>query len=302
MVKSRPENKTNNFCIYLYQAIRVLDLNDNQPLFFKKIYEFTVSENQANVSLNQFNPIEVFDLDADDSNSKIYFSIMDNESLVNSSRVHKHIQINDTNQNYPILFLNGSFDYEKNGNRFEFSLLAHDIDSNHNDTAKIVIKIEDINDNMPIFLNNNATFTIRENMPVNSFIGQLIAIDKDSSITNSDVSFRIFHDHFASLFRVQKSGVLSNKIVFNREIQSYYTLKIEAYDNGEPCLKQVGTFYVKIEDENDNEPVFVQPKESAIHYMHFKPLEKEFNESDKRIKLFDVQATDIDMGDNGQVS
>jgi hypothetical protein len=289
MIRKNPdkfENSKNDYKVFLYQAVKILDLNDNKPLFFKKLYEFQIDENKEKVALNQYNPIEVFDLDTSELNSKIRY-------FINDSSAKKYIYINDSNYNYPLLYLNNSFDYEIIGNKFEFNLIAFDIDNN-TDMTQITIKIDDTNDNKPIFLNDNSTFSIKENMPLNSFIGQLIAADKDSSASNSDVSFRMLYDHFGSLFKIHKSGVLSNKIVFNREIQSYYTLKIEAYDNGEPSLKTVGTFYVKIEDENDNEPIFVQPNH-PIHFMQLK-----LNENPSQT-LFDVKAEDPDLDENGRI-
>ena len=281
------DNSKYDHKVLLYQAVKILDLNDNKPLFFKKIYEFQIDENKEKVVLNQYNPIEVFDLDTSEQNSKISY-------LITDETAKKYIYINDSNYNYPLLYLNNSFDYEIIGNKFEFNLTAFDIDNNI-DTTQIIIKIDDVNDNKPIFLNDNSTFSFKENMPLNSFIGQLIAVDKDSSASNSDVSFRMLYDHFGSLFKIHKNGVISNKIVFNREIQSFYTLKIEAYDNGEPSQKTVGTFYVKIEDENDNEPIFVQPNH-PIHFMNVK-----LNETSSQIKLFDVKAEDPDLNENGRI-
>ena len=125
-------------------------------------------------------------------------------------------------------------------------------------------------------------------------------MDKDSIGPNSDISYKILFENHQNLFRIYKSGVISNKVVFDRENQSTYTLKIEAYDNGEPIMSNIGHFHIKIEDENDNKPTFLYPNEN-VRYMHFKlPSIKQMNQS--QIKLFDAKAVDYDEGKNAKIS
>lgn len=138
---------------------------------------------------------------------------------------------------------------------------------------------------------------------------KVISLDKDSIGQNSDISYKILFETHQSLFKIYKSGVISNKAIFDRENQSVYTLKIEAYDNGEPIMSTIGHFHVKIEDENDNKPTFVYPSEN-VRYMyhklaHFKtnswPMhQNKWNES--LIKLFDAKAIDLDEGLNAKIN
>ena len=302
MLSKKPTNLNdeNNFSVFLFERVRVLDLNDNGPQFLKKFHELKVKENLFNISLNLNKNIEVFDLDTSEQNSKLQFRIFDRNNL--TSNVQERLYVNDSSSNYPVIFLKKPFDYESDGSHFEFILAAFDYD-NLTDSTIVSIKIEDTNDNAPIFMNENTTLVIKENMQINSFIGQVIAIDKDSAGPNSDISFKILFDNLRNLFKVYKSGVISNKVVFDREIQSYYNLKIEAYDNGQPVMSKVGTFIVKIEDENDNKPTFVYPNEN-VRYMHFKmPNLKAFPDLNSTlVRLFDVKAIDLDENDNGKVS
>jgi hypothetical protein len=167
-----------------------------------------------------------------------------------------------------------------------------------------------VNDNAPVFINDNATFYARENLAANSFIGQVIALDKDATGPNSDITFRILNEPMRHLFRVYKTGVVANlaSTSFDRETQSLYVLKIEASDNGAAnSLSSVGTFYVRIDDQNDNPPHFYYPKDTT-RFINIKfPL---FVNSSfagaaaerSLLKLINVKAFDDDAGDNGRIS
>ena len=300
MLKKRPTNLSiqNNFRIALLQRVKVLDKNDNGPQFVKKSYQFSVKENLFKTPLSKNRTrIEVFDMDASEANSKLKFKIVDKNS--NSSR----FGIDSTSNNYPVLVLLKAFDYETDGSTYEFTLVAYDLDK-LSDSALITVLVEDANDNAPVFMNENATLVIKENMQINSFIGQVISLDKDSIGPNSDVAYRILFENHRTLFKIYKSGVISNKAVFDREVQSIYNLKVEAYDNGEPIVSTIGNFYVRIEDENDNKPVFVYPNEN-VRYMHVKLPESgqmKAKSNFTQIKLFDVKATDLDEGLNAKVA
>jgi hypothetical protein len=135
-------------------------------------------------------------------------------------------------------------------------------------------------------------------------------LDKDSIGPNSDISYKILFETHQNLFKIYKSGVISNKVIFDRENQSAYSLKIEAYDNGEPIMSNIGVFHIKIEDENDNKPTFVYPSDN-VRYMHFKfPTFQKSQITSKQskrnqtmlVKLFDAKAVDLDEGKNAKVA
>ena len=155
--------------------IKILDTNDNSPQFVKKSYQFWVKENLFKIPLyNNKSKIEVFDLDTSEKNSRLKFRLQErhNQSLNGAGGLTTRFSIDDTNYNYPVLILLRSFDFEMDGSSFEFTLVAYDGERS-SDSALITIFIEDTNDNTPIFMNENATLVIKENMQINSFIGQV---------------------------------------------------------------------------------------------------------------------------------
>jgi hypothetical protein len=298
MLDKRPHrlNSKNNFEIVLFERIKMLDLNDNKPQFLKKSYEFTVPENKFNMSINEMKSIEVFDLDSSSLYSRLSFRILDKDNLTNYA--HKYIYVSEENNNYPSLFLLKPLDFETHGKQFEFNLFAFD-NENNSDVANVILKIQDLNDNPPIFTNENSTFYVKENTPINGFVGQVIATDKDSIGLNSDISYRILNeDQIQNLFKVYKSGMISTRSILDREVQDFYSLKVQAYDYGNPSLSSIATFYVQIVDENDNQPYFVYPAPGTKHMQLKLPTYKHMP---NRVKLFDVKAVDKDFGDNGKL-
>ncbi len=244
-------SKENNFHVSMIQNVKIIDINDNKPEFALKFYEFIIKENSPNLTMNTLGVnIEVFDLDSSEAYSRLNFKIRDKTSLNSNRNASDHFMVDFTNDyNRPILFVKKTFDYELDGAELQFFLDAFD-KKNQTDSALIIVKIQDTNDNSPMFLNENTTFTIKENTPVNSFIGQIIAIDKDSIGPNSDLNFRIINnENYKNIFKLFKTGVISNWKQLDREVQGFYTVKIEVYDGGEPSLSTVGTFHIQVEDQ-----------------------------------------------------
>lgn len=165
--------------------MRILDLNDNKPEFARKFYQFYIEENLSNTTLRDPS-IEVYDFDTIKRNSLLHFQIVE-RSFNSSNRESDHIRLQlpsvsklnllehvivlNTETNYPLLHIYKPFDFERHDSNIEFDLVAYDID-NFTDSAHVVIRVLDLNDNAPIFINENATFVIKENLPSNSFIGQ----------------------------------------------------------------------------------------------------------------------------------
>lgn len=287
------------FQIVLFQHVKVLDRNDNKPEFVKKFYDFYVDENAANQTLT-LPKIEVFDVDTSDLNSHLKFRLVDKHHNLSRS-IHEHLTVVDTENNFPLLFINRPFDYETDGERIEFDLIAYDID-NLTDVCTITIYLRDLNDNSPLFINENSTFTIRENSAPNSFIGQVIAVDKDSPGPNSDISYRIASEHLKSQFKIYKTGVLSNWAVFDRESRAQYVLTIEAYNSAMPSLSCKAVYYIRVEDENDNRPRILHPRENSSHLTVNFPRLNFLPNATNLIRLFDAKAVDDDADENGRLN
>ncbi|XP_053427765.1 desmocollin-2 isoform X2 [Nycticebus coucang] len=129
----------------------------------------------------------------------------------------------------------------------------------------LLIKIEDENDNYPIFTETTYIFTVSENCRVGSTVGQVCATDKDEPDTmHTRLRYSILEQLPASptLFSMHpKTGVITTtSSQLDRELISKYQLKIKVQDmDGQYFgLQSTSTCIINIEDVNDNLPMFTR--------------------------------------------
>ncbi|KAM6218758.1 desmocollin-2-like [Rhynchocyon petersi] len=129
----------------------------------------------------------------------------------------------------------------------------------------LLIRIEDENDNFPIFTETTYIFAVAENCRVGSTVGQVHATDKDEPDTmHTRLKYSIIEQMPASptLFSMHpRTGVITlSSSRLDRELIDKYHLKIKVQDmDGQPFgLKTTSTCVINIEDVNDNLPVFTR--------------------------------------------
>ncbi|XP_035824401.1 protocadherin Fat 4 [Aplysia californica] len=159
-------------------------------------------------------------------------------------------------------------------------------------TVKVDVNILDVNDEGPMFSPANYKFTVLEDTPVGSFIGQVNAIDKDSG-SNGVVKYTLLDTGSSHQFSVESiTGQISTMAALDREVQGSVTLTVSAADLGSNSRSATAVVNIDIVDVNDNAPMF-----TAVKYM--------FQVSDPAPVGFiigTVSAIDGDMGDNGMVT
>ncbi|XP_066209665.1 desmocollin-2 isoform X1 [Saccopteryx leptura] len=129
----------------------------------------------------------------------------------------------------------------------------------------LIIKIEDENDNYPIFTEEIFIFTIAEHSRVGSNVGQVCATDKDEPGTlHTLLKYTILEQWPASptLFYMHPStGVITTtSSQLDRELIDKYELKIKVQDmNGQYFgLQTTASCIIQIEDVNDHLPTFTR--------------------------------------------
>ncbi|XP_008071585.1 desmocollin-2 isoform X2 [Carlito syrichta] len=129
----------------------------------------------------------------------------------------------------------------------------------------LLIKIEDENDNYPIFTETTYIFTVSENCKVGSTVGQVCATDKDEPDTmHTRLRYSIIGQVPASptLFSMHPTtGVITTtSSQLDRELIDKYQLKIKVQDmDGQYFgLQTTSTCVINIEDVNDNMPTFTR--------------------------------------------
>ncbi|KAK4470878.1 hypothetical protein MN116_006391 [Schistosoma mekongi] len=158
----------------LTHKIKVLDINDHDPVCDQSIYSVKVMEDSNPDRVNRnFEFLTVHATDKDEGrNAKLHFSL-DQET---PSYIMNLITVNATTGTLSSL---GNFDYEKI-NQFNVTLICSDHGEPERMTkVKININILDDNDNPPIFSQPYYEFTIMENNYISQLIGILHITDND---------------------------------------------------------------------------------------------------------------------------
>ncbi|KAG8453727.1 hypothetical protein GDO86_000378 [Hymenochirus boettgeri] len=165
---------------------------------------------------------------------------------------------------------------------------------------QVYIEIEDVNDNAPQTVEPVYYPEVMENSPKDLSVAQINAFDPDSS-SSDKLSYKISTGNPQGFFVIHpKTGLItttSRKL--DREQQSEHVLEVIITDNGQPAKSAVARVIVKVLDENDHKPQFLQ-KFYKIRLPEREKPEKEKNA--KRDPIYRVFAFDRDDGPNAEIS
>lgn len=128
-------------------------------------------------------------------------------------------------------------------------------------TASVQLIIIDENDEPPRFSQAAYEFTVRENQPLGTDVGQLSAADKDSPRFNS-FHFSSVGSEAQSAFVIEpNSGKIFTRLELDREKVSQYRFIARATGSKAPVMSSEVTVTVRIDDDNDNAPVLIFPND-----------------------------------------
>ncbi|XP_076991438.1 cadherin-20 isoform X2 [Tamandua tetradactyla] len=161
--------------------------------------------------------------------------------------------------------------------------------------SEFIIKIQDINDNEPKFLDGPYVATVPEMSPVGTSVIQVTATDADDPTYGN--SARVVYSILQGqpYFSVDsKTGVIRTALMnMDREAKEYYEVIIQAKDMGGQLGGLAGTTTVNItlSDVNDNPPRFPQ-KHYQMSVLESAPISSTVGR---------VFAKDLDEGINAQM-
>ncbi|CAF1326528.1 unnamed protein product [Adineta ricciae] len=257
--------------------LNITDINDQKPEF-KSNYTFDLVEN--NRVPTTIGHVTAYDFDHG-INGQITYSIVPPSPL---------FFITPTDG---ILTTNTSFDYETK-REYQFQVRAND--HGHPSLESFVtvqINIININEYSPQFEHDHYEFSIKENETV-KFIGQVKAFDRDYG---DKITYSL--GNHEDLFIIDQNGKIWTQMIFDRELQDEYKLTVIATDNSTIGSTNV---IIKIQDVNDNPPVFVWPNTDEIRHIlfdeHFQRIDHQ-NPSSQFIT--DIIVQDNDLGNNSHV-
>ncbi|KAL3853598.1 hypothetical protein ACJMK2_017132 [Sinanodonta woodiana] len=263
-------------------TVNVLDQNDNVPIFEKSVYSVEKYEN-----LPQGSPIiSVRATDADEgANADIRYSI------VNPAGPNEAFMIHPVTGS---ISTRGDLDREITS---FYTLLVQAADQGDkiqlSSTATVNIKILDENDNSPQFSQPSYMVDVLESLDVTAspVIIRITATDKDEG-PNADIRYSITGGNTGSTFSIDPiDGQIRVLRKLDYEDQKDYQLRILVQDSGSPVRTNSTTVWVRVQDVNDNDPIFqTSPIRGSV-------LENEKIGS----SVLTVRASDRDSGKNGEL-
>ncbi|XP_044515819.1 protocadherin gamma-A10-like [Gracilinanus agilis] len=259
--------------------IKVLDVNDNAPIFQRSLYEVSVPEDvQADTVV-----VKVQATDRDEgSNSEITYSLI---KLSEASSLLFHI--GSTSGELRIV---GGLDFEADQ--------LHELEVQAIDRgglfalAHILLRVTDVNDNSPEITITSLFSPIPEDSPLRTIIALFNTHDRDSGengqircTISKQVPFEISgsFDNYYSL--------ISSEILDREQISSY-NITITAEDRGDPPLTSSQVIQLQVSDKNDNPPLF--------HRSHYLAYLMENNSPGATISS--PKASDADTEANAQLT
>ncbi|KAL6263958.1 hypothetical protein P5V15_004039 [Pogonomyrmex californicus] len=212
-------------------TVKVIDVEDEVPVFHQSNYEARVKEN-----VPDYNVIQVT---ADDPDTKKQITYMikqgDTElfAIDPKTGVIKTIRgLNYESQSQHVLIIGT----EENTSDLPGS------------TTRVVINVQDVNDNPPVFTTVPRPITLDDDVPIGTTVINLTAVDYDGTPPGNQVRYEITGLGIASKYFVidPDTGVLRIRDDLRKETDSEYQVQVRAYDMGEPQLSIVTTVPVYV--------------------------------------------------------
>nr|XP_023845765.1 protocadherin-10-like isoform X3 [Salvelinus alpinus] len=230
-------------------VVKVLDSNDNVPVFDQPVYSVSLQENAPVGTL--VIQLNATDLD-EGQNGEIVYSFSNHIS----SRVKDLFAIDARTGRIEVC---GEVDFEESS-LYQIFVQAKDLGPNavaaH---CKVLVKVTDVNDNAPDITFSTVTESVSERAATGTVIALLSVTDKDAEENGKihveilgDVPFKL-KPSFRNYFTIVTDGPL------NRENADSYSVTVVAKDTGSPSLATSKSIKVQVSDENDNAPTFTQP-------------------------------------------
>ncbi|XP_023233383.1 cadherin-23-like [Centruroides sculpturatus] len=162
-------------------------------------------------------------------------------------------------------------------------------------TATVVVNVQDVNDNSPVFSQDSYKTTVSESATYPHTLLTVLASDKDSG-EFGNIEYSVSGDG-SDVFDIdKKSGTIQirENITLDREKQASYNLQVIANDSPNIIANQRRTsvlVVISLLDVNDNAPVFSQPLYTAVVPEN---VPTDFS-------IITVKATDADEGRNKEI-
>lgn len=158
------------------------------------------------------------------------------------------------------------------------------------ETIPLYVKVQDINDNAPIFDRKLYQASVYENVRVGTYLMKVKATDKDTGL-NGELTYTLEKQKDSVLSIDANTGIIRTKKRLDYERVKLIRLKVKVSDKGRFPIYTTSQVDIKVLDVNDNIPRFSQSSYTVM-----------ITGNPKRgSKVIQIKATDADTGNNGNV-
>ncbi|XP_070407915.1 protocadherin alpha-3 isoform X10 [Nothobranchius furzeri] len=268
-----------------YVRVEVMDVNDHSPSFQENETTLEISESVL--------PGARFQLRAAGDPDSGHLSV---QQYKLSQNEHFRLEIKDKEDDgkIPILVVQKPLDRETAGSHLLVLTALDGGKPPNTGTMNIIINVLDINDNAPVFSDDNYPIMLNENPRSGTKVTKVNATDLDEG-TNGDVVYSLSKTnkpYILNLFEMNPvTGELSVKGFIDYEEKDKYELEIQASDRGFAPLTTEKSVKIKVIDINDNAP--------EIEVTSFSSSIPEDSRPGTTVALISVN--DLDSGLNGKV-
>ncbi|NP_001019349.1 protocadherin 2 gamma 5 precursor [Danio rerio] len=275
---------------YSTVLIDIIDINDNAPMVILKSLNSPVPESA--LPGTEVGIINVQDRDSE-NNGQVRCSIQQNVPF----------KLVPSIKNYYSLVTTGELDRELLS-EYNITITATDEGSPPlSSTKNIHLTVADVNDNPPVFQQQNYRAHVQENNKAGSSICSVSATDPDwrqnGTVVYSLLSSDVNGAPVSSFLSINgDTGVIHAVRSFDYEQIKSFKVLVLARDNGSPPLSSNVTVSVFISDENDNSPQILYPSPEGNSFM----TEMVPKAAQARSLVSKVIAVDADSGQNAWLS
>ncbi|XP_077098803.1 protocadherin Fat 3 isoform X2 [Siphateles boraxobius] len=240
---------TNTATTQIY--IKVLDSNDNTPIFSERTYEVLVSEDTPADT-------EVLRVRARDKDERAKLSYSIHGSVDPAS-----MRMFRINPGTGVMYTADRLDYEVRTQHILTIMVKDQEFPYYRDLARIIVTLEDANDQPPFFTRTMYDSTVFESAPPGTAALQVIAQDRDSG-RNGEIVYSIDAGNTGGLFGIDPlSGIISVARDLDLTTVGLYTLTVRATDGGTPALSSTTAARIAISLSDFSSPKFAQQEYQA---------------------------------------
>lgn len=222
-----------------YLEILVSDVNDNAPQFLHHSYQGSIYEDVPTFT----SVLQVSATDRDSGlNGRVFYTFQggddgDGDFIIEStSGIVRTLRRLDR-ENVPL-----------------YSLRAFAVDKGvptRRTPVEIQVTVLDVNDNPPVFEQDEFDIFVEENSPIGLVVARITATDPDEG-TNAQIMYQIVEGNIPEVFQLDIfSGELTALADLDYETKAEYIMVVQA--TSAPLVSRA-TIHVRLRDTNDNSP------------------------------------------------